>query len=107
MVTVGEIEHPEPRKILCSDPIPTGAAVKATASERRLAVRIGVAIHLIVFEHVHHFDTDAKRFGESGWLNEGQIISGGVVLRKLAPDASHQAADGKIESRRTELTLVA
>ena len=39
-------------------------------------------------------------------LDEIEIVGRGVILRKAPPDAPHQAADRKIETRRAILPLV-
>ena len=49
---------------------------------------------------------DAKRFSQLQWLDEIEIVGRSVVFGKASPNASHQAADRKIEAGRAILALV-
>src|SRR5205823_9410025 len=61
---------------------------------------------LIVLKYIHGCDTNAQRLREFFGRNKVQIVRRSVILRKCSPNAAHQAADRKIETRRAVLPLV-
>src|SRR5208337_4247224 len=50
--------------------------------------------------------TESQRFHKLLRMDEVEIVGGGMVLGERPPDAPHQAADGKIKSRRAILPLI-
>src|ERR1700722_7388206 len=106
MVAIGKVKHPKPSVDFLSDRITTRGAIKISAPQLRLAERIQVTIRTIGFQNIDDRGTHAERGSQFLWPNEIKIVSGRVVFGKCAPHASHQAAEGKIETGRAVLPLV-
>ncbi len=100
------IQHPETRVDIFFQSVAMRSFIQAAPAELRLAKRTQVPVTPVFFQHVHNRGTNSQRFRQILRANEIQIVGRCVVLRKTSPHAAHQAADGKIETRRAILPLV-
>jgi hypothetical protein len=72
----------------------------------RLAFRQQIPIAGVAVKRCQNRGADRQRSPQGYWVNELQVVSGGVVLRELAVPGAHQAADREIEPGRAVLPLV-
>src|SRR5438309_3912733 len=106
MAAVGEIEDPEAREVVEADVAAAGRSVQTSSSKSRFAVRIRASVEPVAVEQLHDRHARRERIGQRLGRHKSQIVGGRVILRKLAPHASHQTADGEVEPRRAELPLI-
>ena len=106
MVAIGKIQNPKTRIDFISDRAAASRAVEISFSKLRFAVRRQIAISPIVFKHVNNIRADAERSNERLRPDKIEIVRRGVILRKTAPDAPHQASNREIEARRAVLPLI-
>src|SRR5579863_8985533 len=106
MLAIRKIQHPKPRVDLDSHCLAARGAVEVPFSQLRFAIGTQIAISPVVFQNINRGDTNAKRLGQLLRLDEVEIVSRGVILRKSPPHTPHQTADWEIETGRTVLSLV-
>jgi len=106
VIAVGEVQYPEPRQVLVADTCSSGGPVQPSAPQRGLAVGIQAPKGCIALEYVDDTSADIEGLSQSRRCHEVDVVGRGVILGKLAPGASHQAADGQIESGGTVLAFV-
>src|SRR6185437_7294454 len=105
--TVRVVEHPEQSELESGEMRgPTGGAVQPALAELRLTLGAEVPEASITFENGEYGAHRRERALERIWLQEAQVVRGGVVLGILAVRRTHETAHGQVEPRRAVLPLV-
>src|SRR4029077_6975866 len=106
MLSIGEIQHPEAGIDLGSDGFPSRRAVEVTFPELRFAERLQIAVSAVVLQQLQDSCTNCKRLRQLFRPDEIEIVCGSMIFGESSPNAPHQTAHRKIESRRTILPLI-
>src|SRR5262245_20875474 len=106
MLAVREIQYPQARNIGCARLATASRPVESATAKLWLALGIPTEPTAVAVGDVEHAEQRVERRGKILRPYECEIVSGTVILGKLAVGRAHQAADRQVEAGRAVLTLV-